>query len=65
MTAVSAIAVHSPFSGELVGTAPVASHAQVTEALDAGAAAPIIRVRDLDEAIRGMTYTKLYTLPWG
>ena len=38
MRAVSAIAVHSPFSGELVGSAPVSSSAEVVGALDAGAA---------------------------
>ena len=34
MKAVSAIAVHSPFSGELVGGAPVSCPAEVAEALD-------------------------------
>ncbi len=58
MTAVSAIAVHSPFSGELVGTAPVASQAQVIEALDAGAVdvfrfAAIEALRDDGEAFAG------------
>lgn len=38
MTAASAIGVHSPFSGELVGAAPVSSPAQVADALDLGAA---------------------------
>jgi len=38
MTAVSAINVRSPFSGELVGTAPVLAPAQVVDALDKGAA---------------------------
>ena len=38
MRAASAIAVHSPFSGELVGAAPVSAVPQVVEALDLGAA---------------------------
>ena len=38
MRAVSAIAVHSPFSGELIGGAPVSGTAQVADALDLGAA---------------------------
>ena len=38
MSALSAIAVYSPFSGELVGTAPVSSSAEVADALDRGAA---------------------------
>jgi phosphonoacetaldehyde dehydrogenase len=38
MTAVSTISVHSPFTGELVGGAPVWSPEQVSAALDAGAA---------------------------
>jgi phosphonoacetaldehyde dehydrogenase len=38
MRAVSAIAVHSPFSGELVGSAPVSASAEVVDALDLGAA---------------------------
>jgi acyl-CoA reductase-like NAD-dependent aldehyde dehydrogenase len=120
---VSAIAVHSPFSGELVGSAPVSSSAEVVDALDLGAAyvsqlsrhersqllfavaerlrahtlrvpvglvaaitpfnhplnpvahklAPFGGIGDsglgvkegVREAIRAMTCTKLYTLPWG
>ena len=38
MRAASAIAVHSPYSGELVGAAPVVSAAEVEEVLDLGAA---------------------------
>ena len=38
MRAVLAIAVHSPFSGEFVGGAPVSGSAEVADALDRGAA---------------------------
>ncbi len=37
MTALATIPVHSPYSGELVGDAPVSSPAQVRATLDAGA----------------------------
>jgi acyl-CoA reductase-like NAD-dependent aldehyde dehydrogenase len=79
------IEVDSPFTGELVGEAPVSSPSQVRDALDAAATyeselsrhersqllfAVAGRLNELAldrvrEAIRAMSFTKLYTLPWG
>ena len=52
---VRAIAVHSPFSGELVGTAPMSSSAEVVEALESGrrVCQPAFASRALATVVRG------------